>query len=176
MTIQKIKTVVLLIVLAITIPTFGFKFITSFAEAEKKVEEPTRAFARAVEANKPRLAPEGGADYVRGVREYFGRIREARFLDAYTQRHGSGRAATTEVVSEMFVRGKRGAGVLEVNFDGTEIDGLWEIEPDDVHSDLDDATEAAVERGFAKRGGETANIVILNGAVTRAEVAEAAGR
>jgi hypothetical protein len=164
---ERFKTVAIIAVTLIFSAAVSFSVLKHEATSQAEITGPSQMLVRAIEANEPSAAPEGGADYVRGVREYFGRIREARFLDAYTARYGSGRSATTDVESEILVRGKRGAGVLQLSFDGDEIDGMREVEPGDVHSDLTDEEEAAVERGFARRGGETANITVLNGAFTR---------
>ena len=164
----------IVLILAVTV-LFGagvsYYVLKTESENQAEIEAPTRQLARALEAGKPSAAPAGARGYVRGVREYYGRIREARFLDAYTARYGSGRNATTDTVSEMFVHGRRGAGVLELDFEEDEIDGMRELDPDDVHSDLSAADQIAVERGFERRGGKTANIIILKGAVTRDELA-----
>ncbi len=141
--------------------------------SQQEIAGPSKELAAAMQANDPSAAPPGGRGYVKGVREHFGRIREARFLDAYTARYGSGRSAQTDTVSEIYVRGKRGAGVLELDFDGPRIQSMREVEPGDVHSDLRQAEEDAVERGFARRGGETANITVLDGTFTRDEIAAA---
>ncbi|MDQ3742682.1 MAG: hypothetical protein M3389_17280 [Actinomycetota bacterium] len=46
-------------------------------------------------------------------------------------------------------------------------DSIREVEPGDVHSDLSAAEESALERDFARRGGEVANITVLDGTFTR---------
>lgn len=137
------------------------------ARSQQEITGPSKALVRALQANDPSAAPDGAAGYVKGVREHFGRIREARFLSAFTNRYGSGNTAGTDTESEIFVRGTRGAGVLQLDFDGATIDGLWEVEPGEAHSDLTEAEEQAVERGFERRGGETANITVLDGTFTR---------
>jgi hypothetical protein len=151
---------------ALALFTAAIGWSTSRSE-EKSLDEITPAttlMVVAIESNKPSAAPEGAADYVRGVREYFGRISGVRSLGSYTKRGGTGSTATTDAVSEILVRGTRGAGVVELLFEGSKITGMSEVKPDDVHGDLSAVEKRAVERGFARRGGKPANITILSGA------------
>lgn len=162
---ERLKTPLILAVTIIFTLGVGYTVLKEEAQSHAEIAAPSKVLVAALEANDPSAAPPGGRPYVRGVREYFGRIREARFLGAYTARSGSGRSATTDVESEIYVRGRRGAGVLQLGFEGAKLDAMREVEPGDVHEDLTEAEEEAVERGFARRGGETANITVLNGAV-----------
>ena len=156
--------VILVIVVGVVVLKGGPLLLTTDHETEGETEGPTKALARAIETNRPKAAPPGAEGYVRGVREHFGPVREARFLDAFGENYGSGRNRTSDVVSELFVRGKRGAGVLKLDFDQDRITGMTEVEPEDVHTDLSDEEQDAVERGFKRRGGETASRSALDGA------------
>lgn len=152
-----------LVVVGVLVVKGGPLLLTVDHETEGETEGPTKALAAAIEANRPRAAPPGAAGYVRGVRAHFGPVSESRFLDAFGENYGSGRNRTSDVVSELFVRGKRGAGVLKLDFDQDRITGMSEVEPGDVHTDLSDEEQEAVERGFKRRGGETASLGILSG-------------
>ncbi len=69
---------------ALALFTAAIGWSTSRSE-EKSLEEitpATQTMVAAIQTNKPSAAPEGGTDYVRGVREYFGRIATARSLGA----------------------------------------------------------------------------------------------
>lgn len=164
---ERLKTLLIVVVTLVFSGGVAYSTLSHEAKTQGEITAPSKELAAALQANDPSAAPEGGADYVRGVREVFGRIREARFLDAYTARYGKGSTATTDVVSEIYVRGKRGAGVIELDFEGPVVDGIREVEPGDVHSDLSAAEEIAVERGFERRGGDVANITVLGGTFTR---------
>ena len=148
-------------------------FAIKSLEGSKSVAPASKQLARAIAANDPAAAPGDIGDYVTGVRRYFGRVKSVRHLGTHTERHGSGNQATTNPVSEILVRGRRGAGGLELEFGRTgpfedyTINDVAELEPDDVRSDLDDRSERAVTRGFRRRGGEVARGRVLDGTFTR---------
>jgi hypothetical protein len=167
---ERLTIPLILTVTAIFIAAVCWATTKHEAHSQARVAAPTKVLVDAIATNDPSAAPKGAERYVKGVREQFGRVRAARFLDAYTDRSGTGRTATTGTVSEILVRGRRGAGVLELSFYGARITGMSELRPGDVHGDLSAAERAAVERGFARRGGEPANITVLSGAFTRDEL------
>ncbi|HEX8122033.1 MAG TPA: hypothetical protein VF549_12280 [Solirubrobacteraceae bacterium] len=166
----RLTTPLILAVTVIFIAAVGWSTQKHESKSQAQIAGPTKALAAAIQAADPSAAPEGAEGYVKGVREQFGRVRVARFLDAYTARNGAGRTATTDTLSEILVRARRGAGVLELSFDGATINGVRELEPGEAHTDLSAADEAAVARGFARRGGRPANITVLDGTFTRAEI------
>ncbi len=170
MTRERLTTALVLAGMASFILAISLWTVKHEADAQAEVAAPTKVLVAAIQANDPAAAPEDAEGYVKGVREQFGRVREARFLEAYTDRKGGGTSATTETVSEIIVHARRGSAVLELSFDGARINGMFEVEPDDVHARLGKADEAAVARGFARRGGKPANITVLDGTFTREEV------
>ena len=151
----------------------AFVLRTISADKESTVG-PSKQLARAIVANDPSAAPDDTEDYVKGVRGYFGRVRSARFLGTHTVRVGSGNQATTHLVSETLLRTRRGAAVLELEFrrEGGPfskehtISGIEEVEPDKVRSDLGSKSEAALERGFRRRGRRVAGSLDLDGSFT----------
>lgn len=164
---ERVTTALIIVVTLAFGAAVSFWVLHDEAQSKEEITGPSKVLVAAIDANDPKAAPPGARGYVKGVREHFGRIRSARFLEAYTERIGSGNTATTDVVSEIIVFGRRGAGVLKLEFDGAQLNGLWEVEPGDVHSDLSATDEAAVKAGFAKRGGKTANITVLDGTFLR---------
>ena len=88
-----------------------------------KSEESTRhasaQFAAALEKNDPSAAPAGGADYVEGVRAYFGPVTSAEVVDAHNKSINTGDSADTRsyFVADLLLRTKRGAAVIELEFD-----------------------------------------------------------
>ena len=156
---ERLKTALILAVVVIGTGAIAYSHFSAEAKEKAEVTPPSKQLVAALLADDPSAVPAGAEEYVKEVREHFGRVRRARFLEAYTKRSGSGHTATTEVVAEIIVHGKRGAGVLELEFDGPEaVDWVTELDPSTVHSDLTDKEKAAVERGFARRGGVSASM------------------
>lgn len=132
---------------------------------QKPAGKAAQQLAAAMAANDPSAAPRGTAEFVKGVRTAYGPVREARALEAYRKRIESGSEGhyITFWVTEIFVRAKRGAAVLEFeNEDGTLTD-IREVEPGEIHASLDEQTHDAVITGFAERGAKPADWMTLNG-------------
>ena len=167
---ERLKMILIFVGTGIFIAVVGLSVTKYEAKSQAQVAGPSKVLVAALDANKPSAAPEGAEGYVKGVREAYGRVRSARFLGAYTARHGSGSSATTDTEAEILVRTKRGgAVVLQLDFEEATINGMQEVEPDEVQGDLTKAQKAAVKRDFARRG-EPANITVLSGTFTRDEV------
>jgi len=127
--------------------------------------------------------PRGAANFVRGVEGYFGRVSDARVIDARTARrwharhtsHGLKRRSYKFPVADVLLHTERGAAVLELEFNShalthsyETVTGLSELPPRLVPAGaLDDADRAALARGLRARGGFTASA---------AELSDAAGR
>jgi hypothetical protein len=154
------------VLLAVGILAFGaviaFKIAGEESREKAAIDEPSKVLVRALEANDPSAAPAGAEGYVKGVRAVFGRVRSARYLGMHTEHYGSGNNRSTDDLGEIVVRTKRGAAVLEVDFEGSAPDGITELEPGEVEGNLTRAEKAAVRRGFARRGSETAGAGALD--------------
>ena len=157
--------------LLMTVGIGGFVLWT-INKGEEQTKETSTELIRAIETNDPSAAPGDTGDYVKGVRGYFGRIETLRYLDGHTVRVGEGKQATTYPVTELLLHARRGAAVLELEFrrggitEDYEISDIEELEPDDVRSDLAAEDEAAVERGFRRRGRRVARPLVLDGSFT----------
>ena len=160
-----------LFALVMTVGIGGFVLWT-INKGEEQTKETSMELIRAIETNDASAAPGDTGGYVKGVRGYFGRIESLRYLDGHTVRVGEGKQATTYPVTELLLRSRRGAAVLELEFrrgglrEDYEIGGIEELEPDDVRSDLDAKDEGAVKRGFRRRGRRVARPLVLDGSFT----------
>ena len=158
---ERLKNALLAVGIVCFVAIVLLKVAGEEARAKAEIDGPSKVLVAALEANDPSAAPPGSEGYVRGVRQTYGRVRSARYLGSYTQHYGSGHNRATDVVSEIVVRTKRGAAVLELDFEAGP-ESISEVEPADVHGDLTKAEKAAVKRGFARRGGETASGIELD--------------
>jgi hypothetical protein len=132
-------------------------------------------FATAVVHNDPGAAPDGGGDYVTGVRAYFGPVSSARVIDSHNHGVNTGDNADTRsyYVGDILLNTRRGPAVIELEFDNhslanasEKISGIHELAPDKVRRHkLSAADRHALEAAFAQRGGKAANEIKLNGAL-----------
>lgn len=132
-------------------------------------------FATAVVRNDPRAAPDGGGDYVAGVRAYFGPVSAARVIDSHNHSVNTGDNADTRsyYVGDILLNTRRGPAVIELEFDNASlantsqrISSIHELAPDKVRGHKLSSTDRdALEAAFAQRGGKAADEIALNGAL-----------
>jgi hypothetical protein len=143
-------------------------------KAEEKARHASGRFVTALERNDPRAAPEGGADYVAGIRHYFGPVKRAEVIDAHNKSINTGDNADTRsyFVADVLLRAQRGPAVVELEFDddaltgGESVSGIRELEPGDVPGGaLAPELREQLERAFATRGGKPADQLTLSGAL-----------
>ena len=123
----------------------------------------SRQFAVAVMHDDPGAAPDGGADYVRGVRAYFGPVTGARVIDSHNHGVNTGDNADTRsyYVGDILLATRRGPAVIELEFDNhslsnasERISSIHELAPDKVRAHkLSAGDRAALRAAYAHRGG-----------------------
>jgi hypothetical protein len=140
-------------------------------------------FATAVVHNDPGAAPDGGGDYVGGVRAYFGPVSAARVIDSHNHSVNTGDSADTRsyYVGDILLSTRRGPAVIELEFDNASlanasqrISSIHELAPDKVRRNkLSSADRDALEAAFAQRGSKAADEIALNGALAELPAATA---
>jgi len=126
-------------------------------------------FATALVNNDPTAAPKGGADYVKGVRAYFGGVSSAHVIDSHNHGVNTGDSADTRAyyVGDILLATKRGPAVIELEFDNQslanaseKISSIHELAPDKVRKHKLNANDRrALEAAYAQRGGEPGNLL-----------------
>jgi hypothetical protein len=159
--------------LAFCIALGGFLFWFLGGEGDA-VKKSATQFAAAVEKYDPGAAPEGGGDYVEGIRAYYGPVAGARFVDSYKKNDNGGPNTGDDRsywVAQVLLRTERGAAVVEVEYDNNGLDPsnqdlqrIYELRPGDLPDSLGAGDRAEVERAFASRGGQAADSIKLSGA------------
>lgn len=142
---------------------------------EKAANRASSQFATALVRADAGLAPNGAADYVKGVRQVFGEVRSARVIDTRSARIGSGKRARTLHVTEVHLETAKGPAVLELEFDepkllnnSDKITSVYEVIPREVPDDgLSDAEFTALAKAFVERGGRPANDIELSGSIAQ---------
>lgn len=126
-------------------------------------------FATALTHNSPSAAPTGDAQYVAGVRAYFGPVSSAKLIGGHERGVNAPNQADerTYYVAEMLIQSKRGPAGLELDFDdgaigSDKISGVHELQPSDV-SGLSAVQSEQLDAAFAARGGKAADVVKLTG-------------
>ncbi len=136
---------------------------------EKTARDAASRFAAALVDNDPAAAPSGGHDYVRGVRAYFGPVKEARVIGSHTESYRRANSTHAFAVADVFVRAERGPAVIEVDFDdgslidSEEITGVHEINPY-AASGLAPAERKQLASAYLARDGDLADQKALSGA------------
>jgi len=143
-------------------------------ESNKATIEASNKFATALVRNDPAAAPEGGGDYVKGVRAYFGPVTGARVIDTHNHSVNTGDSADTRsyYVGDVLLSTKRGPAVIELEFDNQslanhsqKISAIHELTPGSVRKHKLDASERhELEAALADRGGKAAGAGALSGA------------
>ena len=134
-------------------------------------------FAGALVHNDPGAAPDGGADYVEGVRSYFGAVSSARVIDSHNHSVNTGDNADTRsyYVGDILLATKRGPAVIELEFDNQslsnaseKISSIHELAPDKVRKHKLSASDRdALKAAFAQRGGKPGELLAPTGPVTQ---------
>jgi hypothetical protein len=135
----------------------------------------SKQFAVAVVRNDPAAAPHGGADYVKGVRAYFGPVTSARVIDSHNHGVNTGDSADTRsyYVGDILLATKRGPAVIELAFDNQslsnsseKISSIHELAPDKVRKHkLSAGDREALEAAFKERGGKPGELLGPSGPV-----------
>jgi len=125
-------------------------------------------FGAALVAGDAAIAPDGGGQYVDGVRAYFGPVTAARVLGTHNKGINTGNEADTRsfYVADLWIDTKRGPAVLAVEFDNgslssEDISGVHEIHPGDAPG-LTAAQHAQLQKAYDARGGKPADAVTLS--------------
>jgi hypothetical protein len=126
-------------------------------------------FASALVRNDPGAAPKGGADYVTGIRAYFGPVASARVIDSHNHGVNTGNSADTRsyYVGDILLNTQRGPAVIELEFDNEslsnsseKISSIHELAPDKVRKHkLSSSDRDALEAAFAQRGGKPGELL-----------------
>src|SRR5262245_41646011 len=126
-------------------------------------------FAGALVHNDPSAAPDGGADYVNGVRSYFGGVSSARLIDSHNHSVNTGDNADTRsyYVGDILLATKRGPAVIELEFDNhslanasEKISSIHELVPDKVRKHKLSANDRdALKAAYSQRGGEPGDLL-----------------
>jgi hypothetical protein len=129
----------------------------------------SKQFAAAVVHNDPSAAPKGGADYVKGVRAYFGPVTSARVIDSHNHGVNTGDSADTRsyYVGDLLLNTKRGPAVIELEFDNQslsnsseKISSIHELVPDHVRKHKVSARDRdALKAAFEQRGGKPGELL-----------------
>lgn len=129
---------------------------------EKTARDSATRFAAALVHAEPARAPAGAADYVRGVREYFGPVTSAKVIGAHNKSVNTGDTADTRsfFVVEMLLATKRGPAVIELEYDNhallsDEVSRVYELEPAKAPG-MTARERAQLDTAFARRGGKPA--------------------
>src|SRR4051812_13870366 len=143
--------------------------LTLLAKQEKTARHAGTKFASALVHNDPRLAPDGGAGYVKGVRSEFGPVTSARVIDAHnhTVPNSGQNDSRTYFQTDMLIATRRGPAVIELSFDNhafnsERISGVKELKPSKAKH-LSRQERSTLQTAFAKRGGYPANDLALSG-------------
>jgi hypothetical protein len=169
-----IGTVAATVVFGAGLAFFLFSYL---GKEEDAVTEKTAEFIAAIEKNDPGAAPEGGDEYVTGIRNAYGPIQEIRSLDRRKKSSGSGNNSRSWWVSEFLLKSERGAAVLEIRWatsgflkpGNQNISQVYELEPGKVHSSLSKEDGDAIKRGFKARGSDVFDSFDLNPTFQRLE-------
>jgi hypothetical protein len=122
----------------------------------------TRFGVALVEAN-PAAAPPGAAEYVGGVRQYFGPVTSARVIGAHNKGVNTGDNADTRsfYVVQMLLHSRRGPAVIELEYDNhavlsDKVSRIYELDPSHAPG-VSKPEHRRLEAALAARGGEPAN-------------------
>jgi hypothetical protein len=135
---------------------------------ENTARDAASRFAAALVDNDPAAAPSGGHDYVRGVRAYFGPVKDARVIGSHTESFRQMNTTHSFAVADVFLRAERGPAVIEVEFDdgslldSEEITKVHEINPY-AASGLAAAERKQLASAYLARDGDLADQKALSG-------------
>jgi len=149
------------------------------ASNERTIHASTK-FATALVNNDPSAAPKGGADYVKGVRAYFGGVSSARVIDSHNHSINTGDSADTRsyYVGDILLATKRGPAVIELEFDNQslansseKISSIHELAPGKVRKHkLSRSDRDALSAAYAQRGGRPGDLLGTAGAPVKVKL------
>jgi hypothetical protein len=133
------------------------------SKEEQTARHSATRFASALVHNDPASAPPGAADYVGGVRHYYGEVTSAKVIGAHNKGVNTGDNADTRsfFVVQMLLHSRRGPAVIELEYDNhavlsEKVSRVYELEPDRAPG-LSKAAHRRLATALAARGGEPAN-------------------
>jgi hypothetical protein len=133
------------------------------AKEEKTARNSATRFATALISDKPSAAPPGAAEYVHGVRRYFGPVTSAEVIGAHNKGVNTGDNADTRAffVVQMLLESRRGPAVIELEYDNhallsEKVSRIYEVAPKHAPG-LSKAERRQLDAAFAARGGEPAD-------------------
>jgi hypothetical protein len=146
----------------------GVACLVLLGKEEKTARHSATRFASALVHDNPSAAPPGAAEYVHGVRRYFGPVTSAKVVGAHNKGVNTGDNADTRAffVVEMLLQSKRGPAVIELEYDNhawmsEKVSRIYELTPDHAPG-LSKPERGQLEAAFAARGGEPADAGELN--------------
>ena len=133
------------------------------SKEEQTARDSATRFAAALVHDNPAAAPAGAADYVGGVRHYYGEVTSAKVIGAHNKGVNTGDNADTRsfFVVQMLLHSRRGPAVIELEYDNhavmsEKVSRIYELEPDHAPG-LSKAEHRRLDAALAARGGEPAN-------------------
>jgi hypothetical protein len=141
----------------------GVVCLVLLGKQEHTARHSATRFAAALVHDDPAAAPPGAAEYVHGVRRYFGPVTSARVIGAHNKGVDTGDNADTRsfFVVEMLLGSQRGPAVIELEYDNhallsERVSRIYELTPDHAPA-LSKAERRQLDAAFADRGGEPAD-------------------
>lgn len=141
----------------------GLVCLVLLGKEEKTARQSATRFAAALVHDDPAAAPPGAAEYVHGVRRYFGPVTSAKVIGAHNKGINTGDNADTRsfFVVEMLLESRRGPAVIELEYDNhalmsERVSRIYELTPDHAPG-LSEVERGKLAAAFAKRGGEPAD-------------------
>lgn len=137
--------------------------VVLLGKEEKTARDSATRFAAALVHDSPSLAPPGSADYVDGVRHYFGDVSSARVIGAHNKGVNTGDSADTRsfFVIQMLLETKRGPAAIELEYDNhallsDKVSRIYELEPSKAPG-LTKPERRQLDAAFTNRGSEAAD-------------------
>jgi hypothetical protein len=133
---------------------------------EKTARRATSRLGAALIHNDPNGAPAGAAEYVTGIRTYFGPVTSAQLIGTHQKAVGHDPYTRSFYVAELLLGTRRGPAVLEVEFDNDSINGdrvssVFELAPRSAPG-LSAAQRKELDAALAARGHKLADAATLS--------------
>jgi hypothetical protein len=147
------------------------------AANENTARHASTRFGAALIHDDPNAAPPGAADYVSGVRAYFGAARTATLIGSHQRAVGHDPDTRSFFVADLLLDTRRGAAVVEVEFDNESINSdrvtsVYELAPSSAPG-LSAAQRRQLDAAFKARGGTPADAATLAIASSTASIRHA---
>jgi hypothetical protein len=141
----------------------GVACLLLLSKEEQTARDSATRFGIALVQANPGAAPPGAAEYVSGVRNYFGTVTSARVIGAHNKGVNTGDNADTRsfFVVQMLLHSRRGPAVIEVEYDNhamlsQKVSRIYELDPSHAPG-LSNGEHQRLATALAARGGEAAN-------------------